>query len=131
MAVERTHRATRAAIYCRVASPGPMTRELLDAQRQCLERYAAKHNIEIVGTYEDIGYPGNTLDRTGMKALMREAAHKTFVRFWLSAETACFVPPARPQFPRCYGAPFQNSGHQRTCPSKITHGHNLKGPIYM
>ena len=68
----------KAAIYCRVASPGPMTRELLDVQRQRLERYAVKHHIEIVGTYEDSGYPGNTLERPGLQALMREAAHKTF-----------------------------------------------------
>lgn len=67
---------TTAAIYCRVACP--VTRDLLNTQRQRLERYAAKHHIEIVGTYEDNGYPGNTLERPGLQALMREAAHKTF-----------------------------------------------------
>lgn len=61
MANEKAHRAIKAAIYCRVASPGPITRELLDTQRQRLERYAAEHHIEVIGTYEDNGYPGNTL----------------------------------------------------------------------
>jgi DNA invertase Pin-like site-specific DNA recombinase len=55
-----------------------MTQNLLCEQKQRLERYVTSRRIEIVDTYEDGGYPGNTLDRPSLQALMREAKQKYF-----------------------------------------------------
>ena len=45
----------RAWLYCRVAHGGPVSAEVLVAQRHRLEAYANEHNFEIIGTSGDIG----------------------------------------------------------------------------
>lgn len=69
----------KAAIYCRVDRPATEhSRVALEMQKQRLQDYAAKHRIEITGIYADDGFPGHTLDRPSLQALMRDASAGQF-----------------------------------------------------
>ena len=63
----------RAVIYCRVDGPASeSTQEAVLAQRARLEAYARSRGMEITGVYVDNGFSGLTLDRPGLRALMRD-----------------------------------------------------------
>ncbi len=64
----------RALIYCRVDGPETeSTREALCNQRARLIDYAQKKGMEIAGVYMDTGFPGTTMERPGLQAVVREA----------------------------------------------------------
>lgn len=70
----------RTAIYCRVDSGGhsKMRRDALTMQKQRLETYAKKQNLQIVGYYEDDGYSGHDLSRPGLVQLIKDSNHGAF-----------------------------------------------------
>ena len=63
----------RAVIYCRVDGPArESTQAAVLAQRAHLEAYARSRGMEITGVYTDAGFSGTTLERPGLRALMRD-----------------------------------------------------------
>lgn len=70
----------RAAIYCRVDSGGTpeMQQQALNLQTEKLERYASSHGLQIVGHYQDAGYPGHDMSRPGLAQLVRDCEAGVF-----------------------------------------------------
>ena len=70
----------KAAIYCRVDQGGNAETQYdaLETQRIRLEQYALHHNMQIVGYYEDRGYPGYLTERPGLTRLINGCLGKQF-----------------------------------------------------
>lgn len=61
----------RVAIYCRVDKGGdPNTLQtILTNQKGLLEEYAASHDLQVVGCYQDPGYSGDDFSRPGLNEM--------------------------------------------------------------
>lgn len=57
-------------IYCRTATQ-TSSQAIIYQQKNCQE-FAKENNIDIRGSFLDLGESGNTLDRPGLKALLKE-----------------------------------------------------------
>jgi site-specific DNA recombinase len=70
----------KAVCYYRVSTENQVGEDKfgLPAQRDAVESYADRTEIEIVGEYEDDGISGSTLDRPGLQQMLKDAAEKTF-----------------------------------------------------
>ena len=64
----------KTAIYCRAACGGneESQHDTLDRQKNVLEAYAEANDINIVASYEDIGYSGCDLMRPGLVQLLED-----------------------------------------------------------
>lgn len=64
----------RVAIYCRVDRGGSpeMRQEVLELQKRRLELYAQKRRFQILGYYEDDGFPGHDLTRPGLIQMVKD-----------------------------------------------------------
>lgn len=73
-------KSKRVAIYCRVDSGGDpeIQQQVLDLQKEKLERYARSHGLQIVGQYQDAGYSGHDMNRPGLARLMHDCGKGAF-----------------------------------------------------
>ena len=64
----------KTAIYCRIDSCGSeeVAEQAIQIQRFKLEHYTKNKNLHVAGYYEDIGYPGNDLNRPGLQKLLSD-----------------------------------------------------------
>lgn len=64
----------RVAIYCRVDRGGSpeIRQEVLELQKRRLELYAQKRRFQILGYYEDDGFPGHDLKRPGLIQMVKD-----------------------------------------------------------
>src|SRR5918994_5696571 len=64
-----------AILYARVSTPKQVEEGYsLDQQIECLRRYAAEHELEVLEEIRDAGYSGATLDRPGMDRIFAVVA---------------------------------------------------------
>jgi site-specific DNA recombinase len=67
----------RAALYCRVSTEEQATEGLsIQAQREALREYAARHNLEVVAEFIDEGESARTAQRPQFQAMIRAAKQK-------------------------------------------------------
>lgn len=61
----------KVTIYCRVDRGGDSEehQNILEMQKERLERHAASHGLQIAGCYQDTGYPGHDLSRPGLNQM--------------------------------------------------------------
>lgn len=77
---------TRTAIYVRSARDGPGRTQIEDQLQACAD-CAARSGWEVVGSYQDRGISGATLDRPGLRSLL-DAIDAGRVDIVLSTDTA-------------------------------------------
>lgn len=73
--METEGRAPRVATYLRVSTDEQAERGTIENQRHFLRNFADLYQLNVVGTYEDDGYPGTLLlkDRPGGRRLLEDA----------------------------------------------------------
>jgi DNA invertase Pin-like site-specific DNA recombinase len=87
-----THRQNRAVIYLRIGSPFLQDLHRVDLQRQGCRQIAAKHGLQIIREYTDVGTPAILERQTALLNLLedlarqRDAAH---VVMWDYSRAAC------------------------------------------
>lgn len=88
----KSHRQNRAVIYLRIGSPFLQDRHRVDLQRQGCQQIAAKHGLQIIREYTDVGTPAVLERQTALLNLMedlarqRDAAH---VVMWDYSRIGC------------------------------------------
>ena len=93
----------KVAIYCRVDRGGTSEaqRDILEIQKERLERYAGSHELQIAGCYQDVGYPGHDLSRPGLNQMTADYKAGKFDAVLIAKHTRLFRGSAwnEPQWP--------------------------------
>ena len=69
----------KVGIYTRVSTEDQVKEGYsLEVQRECLESFAKREDLEVFKLYQDDGISGYTTERPALKQLLKEAKQKKF-----------------------------------------------------
>jgi len=108
----------KVALYCRVGRGGSeeSQKEAIFNQRRILERFAQNNNFQIIGSYEDVGFPGYILKRPGLTKLCDAFDRGEFEAVLVVKRDHLFrgTPTVEPKWPfRVYTLSQREHQHER------------------